>query len=196
MQRGLDRHAAESLSRSVNAENGLIGRKGARAMISEPQQARRDPIIVARSHQPWSDRLGAAWNDTICLLGRILIGGIFVQSGFQKLMGLDAFAAGLARNGIPTDIAPILAPIGAGVEFVGGLAIVFGLMTRYAAVLMIVFVIVATLISHRFWVLQGAERRTQTVQFAKNVAIIGGFLFAFVAGGGRLSLDHWRRRVG
>jgi len=108
-------------------------------------------------------------------------------------MGLDAFAASLARNGIPAAIAPVLAPIGAGVEFVGGLAVVFGLMTRYAAVLMIVFVIVATLISHRFWELQGPDRRTQTVQFAKNVAIIGGFLFAFVTGGGRLSLDRWRR---
>ena len=164
-------------------------------MISESQQGRRDPINLDRSDQPRIDRLAAVWNDTICLLGRILIGGIFVQSGFQKLMGLDAFAASLARNGIPAAIAPVLAPIGAGVEFVGGLAVVFGLMTRYAAVLMIVFVIVATLISHRFWVLEGAERRAQTVQFAKNAAIIGGFLFAFVTDGGRLSLDRWRRRV-
>jgi putative oxidoreductase len=156
-------------------------------MISESQQGRRDPINLDRSDQPRIDRLAAVWNDTICLLGRILIGGIFVQSGFQKLMGLDAFAASLARNGIPAAIAPVLAPIGAGVEFVGGLAVVFGLMTRYAAVLMIVFVIVATL--------EGAERRAQTVQFAKNVAIIGGFLFDFVTDGGRLSLDRWRRRV-
>ena len=162
-------------------------------MISESQQGRRDPINLDRSDQPRIDRLAAVWNDTICLLGRILIGGIFVQSGFQKLMGLDAFAASLARNGIPAAIAPVLAPIGAGVEFVGGLAVVFGLMTRYAAVLMIVFVIVATLISHRFWALEGAERRAQTVQFAKNVAIIGGFLFLFVTGGGRYSLDRWRR---
>ena len=102
-------------------------------MISESQQGRRDPINLDRSDQPRIDRLAAVWNDTICLLGRILIGGIFVQSGFQKLMGLDAFAASLARNGIPAAIAPVLAPIGAGVEFVGGLAVVFGLMTRYAA---------------------------------------------------------------
>jgi putative oxidoreductase len=157
---------------------------------SSPNQSTRGTIA---SDQPWIDR--AAWSDVICLLGRILIGGIFVQSGFQKLMGLDAFAAGLARNGIPGAIAQVLAPIGAAVEFVGGLAIVFGLMTRYAAVLMILFVIVATLISHRFWVLQGTERRTQSVQFAKNAAIIGGFLFAFATGAGRVSLDRWWRRV-
>jgi putative oxidoreductase len=153
----------------------------------------RDPSNPMRS--PLIDRVAAEWGDAICLLGRILIGGIFVQSGFGKLMGLDAFAAGLARGGIPAAVASVLAPIGATVEFVGGLAIVFGLMTRYAAVLMIAFVIVATLISHRFWALQGAERRTQTVQFAKNMAIIGGFLFAFVTGGGRYSVDRWWRRI-
>src|SRR5262245_59363996 len=144
-------------------------------MISE-HDSRHDSInrrSVRLDHQ-WIDRVAAASGDTILLLARILIGGIFVQSGFGKLMGLDAFAAGLARNGITAAIAPVLAPIGAGVEFVGGLAVVLGLATRYAAVLMIVFVVVATLISHRFWMLQGAERRTQTVQFAKNIAIIGG----------------------
>ncbi|HET9248086.1 MAG TPA: DoxX family protein, partial [Xanthobacteraceae bacterium] len=97
------------------------------------------------------DRIAPGWGDVILLLGRILIGGIFVQSGFDKLMGLDAFAAGLAARGLPAALVPVLAPIGASVEFFGGLAIVFGLMTRHAALLMIAFVIVATLISHRFW---------------------------------------------
>ena len=133
------------------------------------------------------------WHGAILLLGRILIGGIFVQSGFDKLMGLDAFATGLAARGLPAALAPVLASIGASVEFFGGLAIVFGVMTRCAAVVMIVFLIVATLISHRFWVLQGAERRTQIVQFAKNVAIIGGFLVLFATGGGRYSLERWWR---
>jgi len=58
--------------------------------------------------QPWIDRSAAACSDLVCLLGRVLIGGIFVQSGFGKLMGLDAFAAGLARNGIPGAVAQVL----------------------------------------------------------------------------------------
>ena len=154
---------------------------------SSPNQSARGATVAG---QPWIDRAAAAWSDVVWLFGRILIGGIFVQSGFQKLMGLDAFAAGLARNGIPGAIAQVLAPVGAAVEFVGGLAIVFGLMTRYAAVLMILFVIVATLKA-----LQGAERRPQAVQFAKNAAIIGGFLYVFATGAGRVSLDRWWRRV-
>ena len=104
-------------------------------MISE-HGSRHDSInrTSARLDQPWIDHVAAASGDSILLLARILIGVIFVQSGFGKLMGLDAFATGLARNGIPAAIAPVLAPIGAGVEFVGGLAVVLGLATRYVLV--------------------------------------------------------------
>ena len=131
-------------------------------------------------------------SDTLLLLGRVLLGSIFVISGYGKLMGLAAFAASLEKNGVP--YASMLAPVGAGVEFFGGLAIVLGIELRYAALLMIAFVVVATLISHRFWELQDAARRAQVTQFSKNVAIIGGFVLLHAAGGGRYALERlWRR---
>jgi putative oxidoreductase len=141
--------------------------------------------------RPLIDRVAADFGNALWLLGRLLLGGIFVQSGLAKLMDLDAFAAMLAAGGVPA--ASVLAPIGAVVEFIGGLAIVLGLGTRYAALLMIGFVIMATLISHRFWSAPAAEYNAQMIQFAKNAAIIGGFLFVFVTGGGRYSLDRWWR---
>ncbi|HEY1543107.1 MAG TPA: DoxX family protein [Xanthobacteraceae bacterium] len=131
-------------------------------------------------------------NDSWMLLGRILLGGIFVVSGYGKLMGLAAFAASLEKNGVP--FASTLAPIGACVEFFGGLAIVIGLEVRYVALLMIAFVIVATAISHRFWEFEGAARHAQETNFAKNVAIIGGFVLLHAAGGGRVAIERlWRR---
>jgi putative oxidoreductase len=142
--------------------------------------------------RPWIDQVAADWGNALWLLGRILIGAIFVQSGLGKLMDLGGFAAMLAAAGVP--MSSVLAPIGAAVEFGGGLAIVFGLGTRHAALLMVAFVIVATLISHRFWDYPPAQQRGQIVNFAKNIAIIGGFLFVFVTGGGHYSLDPWWRR--
>jgi putative oxidoreductase len=142
--------------------------------------------------RPLIDRVAADFGNVLWLLGRILLGGIFVQSGLAKLMDLNGFAALLAAGGVPA--ASVLAPIAAAVEFGGGLAIVLGLGTRYAALLMIGFVIAATLISHRFWSAPPAEGAEQMIQFAKNAAIIGGFLFVFVTGGGRYSLDRWWRR--
>jgi putative oxidoreductase len=139
--------------------------------------------------RPLIDQIAADHGNTFWLIGRILIGGIFVQSGFGKLMDLGGFAGMLASAGVPA--ASVMAPIGAAAEFLGGLAVVLGLATRYAALLMIAFVIAATLISHRFWALPESQQPAQAVQFAKNVAIMGGFLFVFVTGGGRFSLDRW-----
>src|SRR3979490_75736 len=137
------------------------------------------------------DGFGQPARDWLLLAGRILLGGIFVLSGYGKLMGLSAFAASLERNGVP--FPSFMALIGACVEFFGGLAIVLGIEVRYAAALMITFVIVATLISHRFWELQGALRQAQATQFSKNMAIIGGFVLLLAASGGRFALERlWR----
>jgi putative oxidoreductase len=130
--------------------------------------------------------------DALLLIARILMGGIFVVSGYGKLMGLSAFAASLEKNGVP--FASVMAVIGVSVEFFGGLAVVLGIAVRPAAILMIAFVIVATLISHRFWEFQDAARKMQQTQFSKNVAIIGGFVLLFALGGGRLAVARlWRR---
>lgn len=130
--------------------------------------------------------------DCLLLAGRILLGSIFVVSGYAKLLGLAAFAASLERRGVP--FASAMAAIGASVECFGGLAVVLGIEVRTAALLMIAFVIVATLISHRFWELQDAARRAQATQFSKNLAIIGGFVLLHVAGGGRHAVERfWRR---
>ena len=141
------------------------------------------------------DETGAvpANRDPLLLLGRVLLGSIFVISGYGKLFGLAAFAASLEKNGVP--YASALAPVGACVEFFGGLAIVLGIEVRYAALLMVAFVIVATLISHRYWEFaEPAIRRAQETNFDKNVCIIGGFALLHASGGGRFALERlWRR---
>lgn len=131
-------------------------------------------------------------DDVILLLGRIALGAIFVKSGFQKLMTLGAFAASLASRGVPQS--SVWAVIGATVEFVGGIMIITGFRTRLASLLLILFVIGATGISHRFWEFADAARRAQESQFFKNLAIIGGFLLLYVSGSGRFGLDVLLRR--
>ena len=141
---------------------------------------------------PAPGAIASPYRDALLLLGRVLLGGIFVVSGYGKVTGVAAFSASLERRGVPA--ASVLGLIGACVEFFGGLAIVFGIEVRYAAALMVAFVIVATLISHRFWEFQGEVRTAQTTNFSKNVAIGGGFIILLAAGGGRLALERiWRR---
>jgi putative oxidoreductase len=139
------------------------------------------------------DSVAQNTNDIWILLGRIALGGIFVVSGFGKLTHLGGFEASLALKGVP--LPWLAALVGAPVEFFGGLAIALGLAGRYAALLMIGFTVVATLISHRYWEYSDAAvRQAQLNNFSKNIAIMGGFLAIFAHGAGRFALDRLRAR--
>lgn len=138
-----------------------------------------------------ADGLASSTSDVVLLIGRILVGWIFVRSGYGKLFNIEAVAASFPARGIPAFMAYISVPV----EFFGGLALIFGLATRYVSLVMAVFVLVATFSSHRYWdFTDAAQRRAQDSSFYKNMAILGGFGFLFVCGAGRLSLDNWLRK--
>ena len=130
---------------------------------------------------------------TIWLIGRLVLGGLFLMSGIEKLSGVDQFAASLAKNGIPDQFAPMLAWLGALVETIGGLCIVLGLATSWASLALIAFTIAAAFIAHRFWQAAPDARMMQTAHFEKNMMIAGAFCLLYVAGGGPYSIDRWRR---
>ena len=138
-----------------------------------------------------ADGLAASTSDIVLLIGRILLGWLFVRSGYGKLFNIEAVAATFPARGIPAFLAYISVPV----EFFGGLALMFGFATRYVVLVMIGFMLVATFSSHRYWEFSDvAARRIQESSFYKNMAILGGFGFLFVCSGGRLSLDGWLRR--
>ena len=131
---------------------------------------------------------GVAW-----LIGRVILGGLFLMSGAEKLTGIDQFAASLVKDGIPQQFAPALAWLGAGIETIGGLLIMLGLATSWASLLLIAFTIVAAFIAHRFWEAAPDMRMSQTAHFEKNMMIAAAFCLLYVAGGGPYSIDRWRR---
>lgn len=138
-----------------------------------------------------ADGVATSTSDLVLLIGRILLGIIFVRSGFGKIFDIGAVAATFPPRGIPAFMAYISVPV----EFFGGLALIFGFATRYVVVLMVGFMLVATFSSHRYWEFaDAAQRRVQESSFWKNMAMLGGFACLFVAGAGRFSLDGWLRK--
>ncbi|MEW6454331.1 MAG: DoxX family protein [Pseudomonadota bacterium] len=132
-----------------------------------------------------ADRLAATWQDFLLLAARVLIGWIFLSSGFGKLMNISAFAATMPRRGLP-EFLGYIAPF---VEFFGGAFLVAGLATRYTALLMLLFMLFATFSSHRYWSYPEAQQANQNSHFWKNVAITGGIVLLFITGAGRYALD-------
>jgi putative oxidoreductase len=148
--------------------------------------------IQSNSHYALSgvDSLAASSADVLLLVGRILLGWIFVRSGYGKIFSIPAYAATFPARGLP----PFLAYIAVPAKFFGGIALILGLATRYVVLVMIVFMLVATFSSHRYWeCADAAARRAQDGNFWKNTAMLGGLFFLFVSGAGRLSVDGWLR---
>ena len=108
------------------------------------------------------DRLAARSGDAILLVGRLLIAAIFIQSGYDKLMNPAGFVAYLGGQGVPL---PLLATwIGIVVELAGAAALIAGWQVRWGAVLLLAFMVVATLIGHRYWdFADEAARRGQLI---------------------------------
>jgi putative oxidoreductase len=87
------------------------------------------------------------WSDCSALLTRLVVGFVFAQSGWGKLHHLDKVAEFFTSLGIPA--AHIQAPFVALVELIGGLCLIFGFVTRLAAIPLIGTMIVAIVTAKR-----------------------------------------------
>ena len=126
-------------------------------------------------------------NDITTLAGRILISVMFLISGFFKVGGYAQIVAYATAVHLPAPGVAIAAA--AAVELAGGLAILVGFKTRFAAWLLFLYLIPVTYVFHNFWAVQGQEQQMQMVNFLKNVAIMGAMLVLSVNGAGSYSVD-------
>jgi putative oxidoreductase len=138
------------------------------------------------SYLDYTDRLAAQWTDFLLLVGRVLMGWIFVSSGWRKLMDVPAFVKTMPGRSLPDWLGYVAPPV----EFVGGIFLLVGFATRYTALVMLLFVIIASFSSHRYWSVPAAQYGNQSAHFWKNVAMKGGLVLLFITGAGRISLDY------
>lgn len=108
-------------------------------------------------------------NNTISIIGRILLATIFVFSGIGKVMAPEATIGYIASTGLPF---ATLAFAGAvAVELGGGLALAFGFKARIVAAVLAAFSVVTALAFHNNF-----GDQNQLIHFLKNLAMAGGLL--------------------
>jgi putative oxidoreductase len=124
-------------------------------------------------------------NGYFSLLGRILMATIFLLSGFNKILHPLETQQFIASYGLD---APGFFLLGAiAIELGAGLSLLLGFATRLAALVLIGFTAMATLIFHTQF-----GDPMQVIQFLKNLAMMGGLVYVFAFGPGRISLDAKR----
>lgn len=122
-----------------------------------------------------------AFSDAAKLVGRILLALMFILGGWSKIGGYAGTQQYMASAGVPG----VLLPLVILTELGGGLLVAVGYKTRWAALALAGFTLLATLLFHSNW-----AQPMQQMLFMKNLGIAGGFLVLFACGAGRWSLDR------
>ena len=119
----------------------------------------------------------------IPLLGRVLLGLIFVMSGINKITGFEGTQQYMASKGMPATAVLLVGAIV--VEVLGGLSVIVGYKGRLGAAALVLFLIPATLIFHTNF-----AEQTQMIMFLKNLSIMGGLLIVMAYGTGPYSVSE------
>jgi putative oxidoreductase len=80
----------------------------------------------------------------LILIGRVLLSIIFIQAGWSKIFGYAATVEHMQAAGVPGALLPLVILT----ELGGGLCILLGLVTRWAAIALAGFCVLAAYLFH------------------------------------------------
>lgn len=147
--------------------------------------------MATATYAPTSaDGLGSPAFDTLALVGRVLVAWLFIPAGWGKIAGF-AGAVGYATSaGLPMPQGGVA--VGLVIELIGGLMLLVGFKTRWAALALALFTLAAAFFFHNYWAMPEAQQMMQKINFDKNIALVGGLLAFAAFGPGRFSFDARR----
>jgi len=137
----------------------------------------------------WPERVARRLTWLGPLFARIVVGWVFLWSGWGKLQNLPQVTENFIGWGIP--FPHILTPLTSGIEFFGGLFLLLGLLTRISAGALGVVMLVA--IKSAKW---ADVDSLETLLGFEEVTYLAVFLWLAIAGPGCLSLDRVLQRYG
>lgn len=114
------------------------------------------------------------------LVARVMLAHIFVLAGISKITGYAGTQGYMESMGVPGMLLPLVIALEVG----GGLALVVGFKTQWAAFALAAFSLATALLFHTDF-----ANQTQMIMFMKNVAIAGGLVLLGTYGAGTYSLD-------
>ncbi|MBK5210547.1 MAG: DoxX family protein [Flavobacteriaceae bacterium] len=121
----------------------------------------------------------------IPLIGRILFSIIFLMSPLWHFSKRTIELA--TSKGIPS--ASFLVPAAGIMAFIGALSIILGYQAKIGSLIIIAFLIPATLMMHDFWTITDpGMQQLQKAMFMKNLALMGAALLISYFGSGPFSL--------
>jgi putative oxidoreductase len=114
---------------------------------------------------------------TLNLLGRVVFGGYFIYNGINHFMNRRMLVDHARHKGVP--MADIGVPLTGAVLVAGGVSLLLGKRPRLGSGLIMGFLATVSPTMHAFWADEDdQERLSDTINFAKNMGLMGGALLA------------------
>src|SRR6185436_10604795 len=110
-------------------------------------------------------------DQVLLILGRFLLGALFVYGGVSHLFAIPALTQAIAARGVPAPRLVLL--VGSAFQFVAGLLLIIGLFVVPAAFALVLFTLAASALLVNFWDMEGHAREAATNVWLSNLAIIG-----------------------
>jgi putative oxidoreductase len=126
--------------------------------------------------------------NAMALVGRVLLALMFLLSGIGKIGGFEGTVGYIGSVGLP--LPSVLAAGALVLEIVAGIALIIGYKTRWAALALALFTLVAAFLFHNYWAMPAGQQMMQQIIFLKNLAVTGGLLMLAMAGAGAWSVDR------
>jgi uncharacterized membrane protein YphA (DoxX/SURF4 family) len=109
------------------------------------------------------------------ILGRILLGGYFIMSGWNHFQHHGMLTGYAQSKGVMMP-GPMVWLTGL-MMFLGGVGILWGIYVVYSIYLLAIFLIITTLKMHQYWkVTDQMSRMGEEINFKKNLALLGAVL--------------------
>lgn len=118
--------------------------------------------------------------NVLFLIGRILLGGYFLNSGINHFRNLEFMSGYAGSKNVPMPKAAVI--VTGLLLLAGGAGVVLGMLPQIAILLLLLFLLPTTLIMHDFWNAGEDEKMNEQINFMKNFALIGALLMFFVIG--------------
>ena len=128
------------------------------------------------------------------VLGRAIFGGYFAWNGLNHFLHQESLSQYASAKGVAA--AETAVPASGALLLAGGISVAAGIKPRQGLAAIIGFLVPVSLKMHRFWEVQDpAQRMSETINFTKNMALVGAALMAMqIEEPWPISIDEARSR--
>ncbi|MEW5900073.1 MAG: DoxX family protein [Acidobacteriota bacterium] len=110
----------------------------------------------------------------VFLIGRVIVGAYYLYNGVNHFLKFSSLVEYAKFKGVQ---APEVAVAGSGLLLlIAGFTLLLGFHPEVGVAALVLFFIPVTFMMHNFWAAAAEQKMAETVNFAKNMALLGSAL--------------------